>query len=117
MGIPGGTKDDDCAPYVKGTLALARFPNVSVKLSSLPSKTTAPYPYENLNGYVRQVVDAFGPERCYWGIDLSRNLGVVGGIYRQCVTHFTEAMDFLTAEELDWIMGRALSVAWSWPVK
>ena len=117
MGIPGGTKDDECMSYVNGILALASFPNVSVKLSSLPSKTTAPYPYENLNGYVRQVVAAFGPERCYWGTDLSRILGVVGGTYRQCVTHFTEEMDFLTTVELDWIMGRALSVALNWPME
>lgn len=116
MGIPGGTKDDVCTEYVEGSLALADLPNVSVKLSSLPAKTSHPYPYANLNDYVRKLVDAYGPARCYWGTDLSRILGVVGGTYRQCVTHFTEAMDFLTADELDLIMGRALCEAVDWPV-
>jgi hypothetical protein len=116
MGVPGGTKDDNCRPYVEGTVALARFPNVSIKLSSLPAKTTEPYPYRNLKPYVRQLVEAFGPERCYWGTDLSRIIGVVGGTYRQCVTHFTEEMDFLSDEDLDLIMGRSLCNALNWPV-
>jgi predicted TIM-barrel fold metal-dependent hydrolase len=116
MGVPGGTKDDNCQPYVEETVMLARFPNVSIKLSSLPAKTTQPYPYENLEPYVRQLVTAFGPMRCYWGTDLSRIIGVVGGTYRQCVTHFTEEMEFLSDDDLDLIMGRALCNALNWPV-
>lgn len=116
MGVPGGTKDNNCQPYVKGTVALARFPNVSIKLSSLPAKTTQPYPYKNIAHYVREIVNAFGPERCYWGTDLSRILGTVDGTYRQCVTHFTEEMDFLTDDDLELIMGRSLCNILDWAV-
>ena len=116
MGVPGGTKDDDCRPYVAGTVGLARFSNISVKLSSLPAKTTEPYPYKNLQEYVRDLVEAFGPERCYWGTDLSRILGVVGGTYSQCVRHFTEEIDCLSSAELEQIMGLALCRALDWPV-
>ena len=116
MGVPGGTKDDAVIPIVEETAKLSRYPNVSVKLSGLPAKSTEPFPYPNLNGCVRMLVDAFGPRRCYWGTDLSRMLGFRGITYRQCVTHFTEHMDFLTADELDWIMGRALCEALDWPV-
>jgi hypothetical protein len=28
--------------------------------------------------------------------------------YRECVTHFTEELDFLSEEEKDWVMGRAI---------
>ena len=28
--------------------------------------------------------------------------------YRQVVTHFTEELDFLSAADLEWIMGRGL---------
>ena len=116
MGVPGGTKDDNCRPYVAGTVALARYPNISVKLSSLPAKTTEPYPYKNLQEYVRDLVKAFGPERCFWGTDLSRILGAVGGTYSQCVRHFTEEIDCLSADDLEQIMGSALCRALDWPV-
>lgn len=116
MGVPGGTKDDAVAPFVEATAALSRYPNVAVKLSGLPAKSTEPYPYANLNDCVRMLVDAYGPRRCYWGTDLSRMLGGCGITYRQCVTHFTEDMTVLSADELDWIMGRALCEALGWAV-
>ena len=116
MGVPGGTKDESCRPYVDATASLANFPNISVKLSSLPAKTTAPYPYKNLEPYVRKLIAAFGVERCFWGTDLSRILGVVGGNYRDCVTHFTEEMDFLSTKDLELIMGRSLCNKLNWPI-
>ena len=115
MGVSGGPKDDEVVAIVKETEKLSRYPNVSVKLSGLPAKSTEPYPYANLRGCVRMLVDAFGPRRCYWGTDPSRMLGFCGLTYRQCVTHFTEDMEVLSAEELDWIMGRALCEALDWP--
>lgn len=115
MGVPGTAKDDAVSAHVDATAALARYPNVSVKVSGVPAKSTEPYPYHNVNGAVRQLVDAFGPERCYWGTDLSRMLGFCGITYGQCVTHFTEHMDFLSADELDLIMGRALCDVLNWP--
>jgi len=39
-----------------------------------------------------------------WGSDLSR----LRGTYRECVTMFTEEMDWFSAKDLEWIMGRAL---------
>jgi len=35
--------------------------------------------------------------------------------YRQTVTHFTEELDFLSANDLDWIMGRGLAECLGWP--
>ena len=44
-------------------LALAKYPNIAVKLSGAPSYSTHPYPYPNLHGYLRQIVETFGPDR------------------------------------------------------
>jgi len=115
MGAPGTAKDEAVVAHVEKTVAMSRLANVSVKLSGLPAKSTAPYPYTNLQGCVRALVDAFGPGRCYWGTDLSRMLGFCGLTYRECVTHFTEHMDCLSADELDLVMGRALCDALGWP--
>ena len=115
MGVPGGITDDAITPFVEETAALSQYPNLSVKVSGLPAKSSEPYPYTNLNGSVRTLVDAFGPRRCFWGTDLSRMLGFCGITYRQCVTHFTEHADCLSDYELEWIMGRALCEAVNWP--
>ena len=62
--------------------------------------------------HVRRVYDAFGPQRMMWGSDLSR----LRGTYRECVTVFTEQMPWLSASDLEWIMGRSLCEWLGWPV-
>jgi L-fuconolactonase len=58
------------------------------------------------------VIGAFGLKHSFWGNDLSRMLTHCG--YRQGVTHFTEALDFLSAEDLAWIMSRGLRECLRW---
>ena len=84
-------------------LALARLPNVGVKLSGAPSTSSQPYPHRNIHGYLRQIVEAFGPDRCFWGTDITR----MPCSYRQCVTMFTEELDWLKGRDLERVMGAA----------
>jgi predicted TIM-barrel fold metal-dependent hydrolase len=71
------------------------------------------YPYRWLHPYLRRVYDTFGPQRMFWGSDLSRLPKTV--TYRQVVTMFTEEMPWLTRDDLELIMGRALSDWLDWP--
>jgi predicted TIM-barrel fold metal-dependent hydrolase len=91
---------------VDETVAFAKHPNVSVKLSSAPAKSAEAYPFRDMTVHIRRVFDAFGPQRCYWGTDLTAALNK--STYRQRVTHFTETLDFLSEEDKDWVMGRAI---------
>jgi predicted TIM-barrel fold metal-dependent hydrolase len=91
-------------------LAVARRPNVTVKVSALPSYAADDYPYKSLHPYLRRIYDAFGPERMFWGTDLMR----LPCSYRQAVTVFTEEMPFFTSDDLDWIMGRGLCTWLDW---
>ena len=50
------------------------------------------------------MVDAFGPSRVFWGSDLTR----LPCTYRECVTHFTEELDWLSGNDLELVMGRAI---------
>src|SRR6266568_2239510 len=61
---------------------------------------------------VRWVFDAFGPRRCFWGTDMTNSFTKAS--YRQRVTHFTEELDFLSEEDKDWIMGRAILTRLGW---
>src|SRR5215471_18521864 len=86
--------------------ALARYPNVSVKLSSAPTYSSEPYPYRDMTPFIRRLYDMYGPQRCYWGTDMTNSFAKA--TYRQRITHFTEELAFLSEEDKDWIMGRAI---------
>jgi len=85
-------------------LALAKRPNVAAKASALPCFSSEAYPYRNLHPYIRQVFDAFGPRRMFWGTDLTR----LPCSYRQGITFFTEELRFLSETDKAWVMGRAI---------
>lgn len=114
MGIFTRLVDDAIDYWVEETIELARHPNIYVKVSAIPSYSTQPYPYENVNKYVRQVVEAFGANRCFWGTDLTRQISH-GLTYKQCIEHFTKHME-LKDEQIEWIMGRAICECLEWPV-
>jgi predicted TIM-barrel fold metal-dependent hydrolase len=117
MGRVKGMRDDTLREAVEQTIPLAKHPNVSVKLTQIPECSSPPYPYRSTQPYVRRLIEAFGPRRAFWGTDLSAMLSRTTCTYRQAVTMFTEEMKFLSADDLEWIMGRALAECLSWPAK
>jgi predicted TIM-barrel fold metal-dependent hydrolase len=113
MGFARETIDEKTLPAAERICALARHPNVYVKVSALPCNTTEPYPFRNLREPLRAIIAAFGPRRSFWGSDITR---VPKGVsYRQTVTHFAQELDFLSTKDLAWIMGRGLAECLGWP--
>ena len=112
MGFARATMDDETIAGAGRMIALARYPNVSVKVSALPCFSTAPYPFRNLREPLRRVIAAFGPQRAFWGSDITRVPASCS--YRQTVTHVTEELDFLSADDLERIMGRGLAECLGW---
>jgi predicted TIM-barrel fold metal-dependent hydrolase len=104
LGRTGGAKDEAGFANLADLLALARYPNVAIKATGAPSYSSAPYPYRNIHPYLRQIYDAFGPERMFWGTDITR----MPCSWKQCVTMFTEELSWLSERDKDLIMGRAL---------
>jgi L-fuconolactonase len=92
-------------------LALARYPNVLVKTTSAPSYSEQDYPFSDVHPYLRQIYDVFGARRLLWGSDITR----LHCTYRQCLDLFREALDFLTDEDREWILGRTAAEALRWP--
>jgi predicted TIM-barrel fold metal-dependent hydrolase len=97
---------------IKHTLGLAKFPNVTVKLSSAPLMSKEPYPFADMTTHIRSLVDAYGPRRCFWGTDITNSFNKA--TYRQRITHFTETLDFLSEEDKDWVMGRGILERLKW---
>jgi predicted TIM-barrel fold metal-dependent hydrolase len=92
--------------------ALAKYPNVSVKLSASPLFSAEPYPFRDMTPHIRRLFDAYGPQRCYWGTDITNSLAKA--TYRQRITQFTKELNFLSASDKDWIMGRGILARLSW---
>ena len=92
--------------------SFAKHPNVSVKLSASPLMSKEPYPFRDMAPHIQRLFEAFGPQRCYWGTDVTNSLAKA--TYRQRVTHFTEELKFLTEADKDWIMGRAIVARLRW---
>ena len=106
-GVARKLTDDAVFADLDEMLALARYPNVAVKLSAAPTYSSHPWPYRNIHGYIRRIVETFGPERSFWGSDLTR----IPCSYRECVTMFTEEMPWLKGRDLELVMGEAI-VKW-----
>lgn len=110
-------------------LALAKYPNISVKLCGAPALSQQTYPYKDVWPHIRKLVDAFGAERLMWASDIPRFRGRIGASMRVPSTDtgvpgghtYYESLglyrdtDFLTSREKDWILGDAVRQILNWP--
>ncbi len=99
-------------PAIDEVVALAKFPNVSVKVSSTPTYSLEPYPWRDMTEHIKRCFDAFGPQRCYWGTDITNAFNK--STYRERITHFTQELKFLSEQDKEWVMGRAILERLKW---
>lgn len=113
MGLTASmVKDYSLDEAIGETVALAKYPNVSVKVSASPGYSREPYPFRDVAVHIRRCFDAYGPQRCYWGTDLTNSYAKAS--YRQRITQFTEELSFLSESDKDWVMGRAIMARLKW---
>jgi predicted TIM-barrel fold metal-dependent hydrolase len=114
MARPRGSVDDAGFANLGELLALARHPNVAVKATGAPSYSSGPYPFRSVHAPLHRIFDAFGPQRMFWGTDITR----MPRPYRQCVTMFTEELPWLKGRDLELVMGRAVCdwLGWNHPM-
>jgi L-fuconolactonase len=114
---------DHCG-YVSGALApdenttapvtaLARYPNVYAKLSFLPVASQQAFPFVDVHWMLREIVDAFGPQRCLFGSNFPTAQYCPQTSYAQTVELFADAID-LSKEERGWILGETAAGLWRW---
>src|SRR5882724_6411564 len=113
LGGRGGTttlKDAAAMTHIPELLALAKFPNVAVKATGVPGYSAEAYPFPAMHIWLRQIYDAFGPHRMFWGTDITK----MPCSWRQCVTMFTEELSWLSDQDKKLVMGDALCAWWGW---
>jgi predicted TIM-barrel fold metal-dependent hydrolase len=109
MGALRGAKGDAAFPAMADLTALARYPNVAVKLTGGPFYADDPYPFRSLHKHYRAMYDAFGPKRLFWGTDITK----MPCSLRQCVTHFQE-IDWIPEADKRLIMGESICQWLGW---
>ena len=102
----------DVPAAIDKAIALAKYPNVSVKLSGAVGNSLEPYPFRDMTVYLQRLFDVYGPQRCHWGTDITNSFA--NASYRQRVTHFTEELSFLSESDKDWVMGRSILTRLKW---
>jgi predicted TIM-barrel fold metal-dependent hydrolase len=107
------TTDDASFSDLGELLALAKYPNVAVKATGAPSYSSDAWPYRNIHKYLKQIFDAYGAHRMFWGTDVTR----MPCSWRQCVTMYTEELPWLMGRDLELVMGEALCnwIGWKLP--
>jgi len=94
-------------------VALAKYPNVSIKMSNLVNASLEPYPFRDLTPHLQRVFEAYGPRRCHWGTDLT-NTQFTKVSWAQRITHFTRELPFLSESDKDWVLGRSILERLKW---
>ena len=111
MGWPVGATDSEIRGRTERITALAKHPNLVVKAKMLPNFVPdQPYPFRRTHQAFCAVLAEFGPERVFWGSDLTHLVCS----YSQLVTMFTDEMPCLDREASPQVMGEALSAWLNW---
>lgn len=92
------------------TLALAQYPNVSMKISGIPAASHEEYPHRDLWPYVQLALGWFGVERCMWATDFPWITAQCG--YDACLRLVTGEMDFLTDDDRRALLGKTAARLW-----
>jgi predicted TIM-barrel fold metal-dependent hydrolase len=112
-GDPGLENDDALWSNLPQVLALAKHPNVAMKATGAPSYSSEPYPCRNIHDRLKRIFDAFGPQRMFWGTDITR----MPCSWKQCVTMFTEELPWLKGRDRDLVMGDAVCAWLGWTAR
>ena len=69
------------------------------------------FPFIDVQPFVKRIFDAYGSKRMLWGADLTR----LTCSYRECLDQFRTGLDFLSPQDREMILGKALEVALNGP--
>lgn len=101
------------APFagLPALLKLAAHDNIVVKITGACTLSQQPFPYNDLWDPLGRIFDAFGLNRCLWGTDWTRAVGLL--TYEQGVEAF-RVTDCLSDSERATLMGGTLQRVYNW---
>ncbi len=92
-------------------LALAARKNVVIKITGACTLSHQPFPYKDIWDPLARIFDAYGLDRCLWGTDWTRAVGLLS--YEQGVQAF-RVTDRLSDSDRATLMGGTLQRVYNW---
>jgi predicted TIM-barrel fold metal-dependent hydrolase len=92
-------------------LALAAHKNIAIKISGACTLSHEKFPYRDIWDPLARIFDAYGFDRCMWGTDWTRAVGLL--TYREGVEAF-RVTDRLSAGDREKLMGGSLMRVYNW---
>jgi L-fuconolactonase len=101
-------------------LALAKYPNVQLKFCGAPTLSTGEFPYNDVGPYLHQIINAFTPDRLFWGSDYTRmrhfnRMPRSEWWFYSDVLNFLRDTNELSASDKEKMLGGAIRKALRWP--
>lgn len=108
IGAVGPIREEEVASLC----ALAKYPEVRVKVSAFYALGQKRAPHLDLAPFIRRVYDAFGPKRLMWASDCP--FQILNEPYEDSIALVRDRLDFLSPEDREWILrGTAEAVFFS----
>lgn len=106
--------DADADPFgrLPDLIALARFPNISVKMTAAPVLAREPYPFADLWLHLHSVLHTFGVQRVMWGSDHTRTAAL--HTFEEAVGYVRDSGE-LSASDKAQVLGGTLRGVFDWP--
>jgi len=101
IGMQGPIRNDD----VKQLCRLARHKRTHLKVSAFYALGAKKAPYLDLGPMIRQVLEAFGPERLMWASDCPFQVED-GHNYADSIELVRSRLDFLSDGDREWLLGK-----------
>ncbi len=99
IGMAGGFKGGD----IQNLLRLARHAKTHVKASAFYALGAKKAPYTDMGPLIRQVRDAFGPQRIMWASDCPFQVDP-GHNYHDSIALIRDRLDFLSEQDKAWML-------------
>jgi predicted TIM-barrel fold metal-dependent hydrolase len=100
VGIDGTIRDAD----VEALCALAKHPNVNMKVGAFYALGAKKVPYDDLGPMIKRVVAAYGAKRCLWETDCPFQIDHAR--YVDSLNLIKNRLDFLSDEDRSWLLGK-----------
>jgi len=103
-------REPDVPPFAQLSqlLELARYPNVFVKCSGIPTLSATGFPYPDVWPHILKVISAFGLDRVMWASDYTRVSQLMS--YEHALAYLRDTTELSTAEKAQLLGGTAARV-------
>jgi L-fuconolactonase len=93
-------------------LALARYPNVFLKLGHVAESSAQLYPWQDTYEVMERIFQTYGAHRIMWGSDWPLCFMNTASTYARSIAYVQNELPFLTPADRAWVLGKTAARFW-----